>query len=504
MHHACIQPTQVLREYDQWLLVQKDSGERGVVPSNYTARLPADTATQQTTANATTATNATAATTTPTATTPGGTRVLFRARAQHDYTASAGSALAFRRDDVLAVLRDDVPGGWWLAELDGRVGHVPPSYLTRLQHSPTPSTTAPEIPASPVEAPQQQVSNDTPSATVTTTATPTETGTSPATTQEQGKETGTSGGLAREDPEGRMPACPFAAVALHAYAARKATELSIAKGDGVTVEGYARKGWVAARNAAGARGYVPQHYIAPAPPAAAEAGAGEEPVSPATDAPTPAGAAGAAAELQGNNANPAEEKPQPPPQPSEDTATTTTTTMTAAIMEMATAAMEMAKAAKAEAEAAKKEAEAAKKECAALREEAARREEAHAEEVAALRKAHAEDAAALRAALDAVQAAAGARADALEGRLAQQEAHYTALVARPGVAPADVAALQERAAGLERAAREHTALQHALEKQLVRVTAQFDALHAECARLLRAQPPAPDTAATEGLQDLTQ
>lgn len=224
-----------------------------------------------------------------------------------------------------------------------------------------------------------------------------------------------------------MPECPFEAVAMHAYAARKATELSIAKGDVVTVEGYAKKGWVAARSPAGTRGYVPQHFIAPAPPA--------------TDDAAPA--------------------PQPQPQVEERERTEPREAA-------AQAAAEAAQAAAAEALAAVEE----------LRAELARREEAHARELAEVRAAHARDVDALRAALAALQAA-------------------------PAAAPDDVAAVQRRVGELERAVREQVTLQHVAEKQLVRVAAQVDALHAECARALGA-PPGDDAAAPGGLQDLTQ
>ena len=239
-----------------------------------------------------------------------------------------------------------------------------------------------------------------------------------------------------------MPECPFAAVAMHAYPARKATELSIAKGETITVEGYAKKGWVAAHNAAGARGYVPQHFIAPAPPA---------------------------------QDGPETQQQEPQQQQQQQDA-----------VRAAAEAAQAAQTAAAEALAA----------VAALRVELARRDAAHAAELAALRETHARDIAALQAALDDARAAGTQRADELRAALAQ---HERACADR--VAPADFAAAQRRVGELERAVREQVTLQHVAEKQLVRTTAQLDALQAECARVLGA-PGDADATAPGGL-DLT-
>ena len=58
--------------------------------------------------------------------------VKFTAIGKFDYTGRTESELSFRENDKLKILDDKVPGGWWLATLNGKIGHVPPGYLERL------------------------------------------------------------------------------------------------------------------------------------------------------------------------------------------------------------------------------------------------------------------------------------------------------------------------------------------------------------------------------------
>ena len=58
--------------------------------------------------------------------------IKFEAVAKFDYTSRSESELTFKEKDRLGILKDDVPGGWWLASLNGKIGHVPPGYLEKV------------------------------------------------------------------------------------------------------------------------------------------------------------------------------------------------------------------------------------------------------------------------------------------------------------------------------------------------------------------------------------
>jgi len=65
-------------------------------------------------------------------------KVLYHARALFDYNPSQEGQLTFKKGDVLAIMKDDLPGGWWLAELNGKPGHVPKSYCKKIEHKKRP------------------------------------------------------------------------------------------------------------------------------------------------------------------------------------------------------------------------------------------------------------------------------------------------------------------------------------------------------------------------------
>lgn len=57
--------------------------------------------------------------------------VKFSAVAKFDYNGRSESELTVKINDKIAVLKDDVPGGWWLASFNGKIGHVPPGYFEK-------------------------------------------------------------------------------------------------------------------------------------------------------------------------------------------------------------------------------------------------------------------------------------------------------------------------------------------------------------------------------------
>lgn len=62
--------------------------------------------------------------------------IKFAAIAKFDYASKSESELAFKENDRVEILKDDVPGGWWLALLNGKIGHVPPGYFEKVVPQP--------------------------------------------------------------------------------------------------------------------------------------------------------------------------------------------------------------------------------------------------------------------------------------------------------------------------------------------------------------------------------
>jgi len=267
----------VLKECGQWLFVQNTEGKRGMVPANYTRRAGQASASPAKTASPIPASAATPGSrgpspggeankrmvaikdVVPTASgqialkegevvvvleeyATGWLRVscngkegrvpkeavkpyesetvqigkyLFKARAIYDYTASVEGQFSFKKGDILAIVKDDIAGGWWLADVNGKLGHVPKSYFKVIQHKPSESTVA--------KAGSQ------------------------------------------EDPDGVMPACPFKAVVLYKYEGDSVSTLTIAKDEVLTIEGYKQNGWLVARNSENKIGHVSRKFVKPLP-----------------------------------------------------------------------------------------------------------------------------------------------------------------------------------------------------------------------------------------------
>jgi len=68
--------------------------------------------------------------------------ILFLAKAKFDYTGKGKTELSFKAGDVIGI-KKEVSGGWYVATIDRRTGHVPSSFFTRvdfLADGVTPST----------------------------------------------------------------------------------------------------------------------------------------------------------------------------------------------------------------------------------------------------------------------------------------------------------------------------------------------------------------------------
>jgi len=57
--------------------------------------------------------------------------ILFLARAKFDYTGKGKTELSFKAGDVIGI-KKEVSGGWYVATIDRRTGHVPASFFTRV------------------------------------------------------------------------------------------------------------------------------------------------------------------------------------------------------------------------------------------------------------------------------------------------------------------------------------------------------------------------------------
>lgn len=231
--------------------------------------------------------------------------VKFEAVAKFDYAGRSESELTFKENDKVSVLKDDVPGGWWLASLNAKIGHVPPGYFEKVNPDAekkngmpantttiTTATTQQQQPSA-TEAPtgeaKQNVEKDATAAEVKQGAesvpevkesgsdaankTP-ESGNeakSDANAEEKKAEEEKSVGSAAEkkegaeekkkegaaaadddeeaeedihDPKGELPDCPFEATAIYDYNASGSEEVSLVTGEVVTVISYAMLGWV--------------------------------------------------------------------------------------------------------------------------------------------------------------------------------------------------------------------------------------------------------------------
>eukprot|EP01105_Mastigella_eilhardi_P018925 TRINITY_DN4423_c0_g1_i2.p1 TRINITY_DN4423_c0_g1~~TRINITY_DN4423_c0_g1_i2.p1 ORF type:complete len:310 (+),score=61.19 TRINITY_DN4423_c0_g1_i2:430-1359(+) len=59
-------------------------------------------------------------------------QTLCRAEALYDYEAGTSAEFSFQAGDQMNVIKDELPGGWWLARRDGQYGHVPGSFFTKV------------------------------------------------------------------------------------------------------------------------------------------------------------------------------------------------------------------------------------------------------------------------------------------------------------------------------------------------------------------------------------
>ncbi|KAH3766858.1 hypothetical protein Pelo_1273 [Pelomyxa schiedti] len=174
----------------------------------------------------------------------------FKAIAMYDYTAGNASELTFKKDDELDIMNDTLPNGWWLAQLGSKIGRIPSGYVKR------------------VEAPQTTpVSSDTPA---TASGTTTEAQNQPTTLSQPNTtfgSTSNSFGHASElapkhdgSKTTETVTYPHKARAKYPYNARKPSELSLAKGDEITILKPSAKGWALA-TLKDKQGYVPASFV---------------------------------------------------------------------------------------------------------------------------------------------------------------------------------------------------------------------------------------------------
>ena len=82
--------------------------------------------------------------------------ILFLAQAKFDYTGKGKTELSFKAGDVMGI-KKEVSGGWYVATLDRRTGHVPAAFFNRLDFladGVTPATPA-SVSPKPRQAPQR-------------------------------------------------------------------------------------------------------------------------------------------------------------------------------------------------------------------------------------------------------------------------------------------------------------------------------------------------------------
>eukprot|EP00727_Mastigamoeba_balamuthi_P007623 m51a1_g3481 putative nad(+)--arginine adp-ribosyltransferase mav (964) ;mRNA; f:772838-777011 len=190
----------VVPDTDGWAFVVAQSGASGYVPASYLAR-------EQ-----------------------GGSR----ARAKAAFSPAADQAgqgqLAFQQGDVLEILEGE-QGGWCLAELNGRKGYVPASFLEFIEGAAVAPVPAPAAPAATVA------------------------------------------------PAAVAVAAPAArGTVLCAYEASSQTDVSVAVGEEVVLHGEPQDGWRLVERVNGQKGYVPAEWVAPIA-TAAEARACDQPTA---------------------------------------------------------------------------------------------------------------------------------------------------------------------------------------------------------------------------------
>jgi len=56
----------------------------------------------------------------------------FQARGLYDYVAEAETDLSFGEGDIINILDDTDPSGWWKGELNGAEGFFPSNFVERL------------------------------------------------------------------------------------------------------------------------------------------------------------------------------------------------------------------------------------------------------------------------------------------------------------------------------------------------------------------------------------
>jgi amphiphysin len=62
----------------------------------------------------------------------GAVSAIKQVQALYDYTAQAEGDLDFKAGDIINVLDDSDPSGWWRGELNGREGVFPSNYVQPL------------------------------------------------------------------------------------------------------------------------------------------------------------------------------------------------------------------------------------------------------------------------------------------------------------------------------------------------------------------------------------
>ncbi|KAH3767941.1 hypothetical protein Pelo_32 [Pelomyxa schiedti] len=207
---------EVLKKYPQgWTYGRNKDGKVGIFPSSYV---------EETTAAAI-------------------GPVKFRVRAIYDYTGSSPSELSFKTGDDLDIVADNLPGGWWRAVTQGKIGHIPSGFVQRLPDhlqpqgvdtKPTPPQTT-QQPETPQTQPSPQVQ---PSSQAQPQAQP------QAQADKLQPAAITSDSPSGSATPGVVQQYPYRARARYSYASVKDAELSFNRDDELTILNRGNNGWI--------------------------------------------------------------------------------------------------------------------------------------------------------------------------------------------------------------------------------------------------------------------
>lgn len=62
--------------------------------------------------------------------------VKFKAKALYDFNGNSSTELSFKAGDEVEIVLDNLPGGWWRALINGKLGHVPSGFLEKITEKP--------------------------------------------------------------------------------------------------------------------------------------------------------------------------------------------------------------------------------------------------------------------------------------------------------------------------------------------------------------------------------